>query len=175
MNKVIIREHHKAPTVEEIAHEIAGSQFFTKADAHKAFLQIHLTPHARLLNVFNWHKGRLQYKRMLFGAKMSQDMFQMWMDQILEKCPGVIGIHDNIVIYGKTREDHETNLVNFLNVCQEEGIILNGKKLELCKEQVTFFSALFTKEGMKPDPRNYKALKILHLQLTSNSCSPFLA
>ena len=107
LNKAIIREHHKAPTVEEIAHELAGAQFFTKADAHKAFLQIHLTPRARLLTVFNWHKGRLRYKRMPFGAKMSQDVFQMRMDQILEKCPGVIGIHDDVVIYGKTREEHD--------------------------------------------------------------------
>ena len=49
---------------------------------------------------------------------MSQDVFQMRMDQILEKCPGVIGIHDDVVIYGKTREEHDSNLVNFLNVCK---------------------------------------------------------
>ena len=60
---------------------------------------------------------------------MSQDVFQMRMDQILEKCPGVIGIHDDVVIYGKTREEHDSNLVNFLNMCQEEGLTLNGKKL----------------------------------------------
>ena len=161
LNKAIIREHHKAPTVEEIAHELAGAQFFTKADAHKAFLQIHLTPRARLLTVFNWHKGRLRYKRMPFGAKMSQDVFQMRMDQILEKCPGVIGIHNDVVIHGKTREEHDANLVNFLNVCQEEGLTLNGKKLELRKEEITFFGALFTKEGMRPDPKKLQGIEDL--------------
>ena len=161
LNKAIICEHHKAPTMEEIAHELAGAQFFTKADAHKAFLQIHLTPRARLLTVFNWHKGRLRYKRMPFGAKMSQDVFQIRMDQILEKCPGVIGIHDDVVIYGKTREEHDSNLVNFLNVCQEEGLVLNGKKLELRKEQVTFFGALFSKEGMRPDPKKLQGIEDL--------------
>ena len=59
LNKAIIREHHKAPTMEEIAHKLAGAQFFMKADAHKAFLQIHLTPNARLLTMFNWRKGWL--------------------------------------------------------------------------------------------------------------------
>ena len=161
LNKAIIHEHHKAPTVDEIAHELAGAQFLTKADAHKAFLQIHLTPRARLLTVFNWHKGRLRYKRMPFGAKMSQDVFQIRMDQILEKCPGVIGIHDDVVIYGKTREEHDSNLVNFLNVCQEEGLVLNGKKLELRKEQVTFFRALFSKEGMRPDPKKLQGIEDL--------------
>ena len=48
--------------------------------------------------------------------KMSQDVFQIHIDCILEQCPRVIGIHDDMIIYGYTREDHDTNLVNFLNV-----------------------------------------------------------
>ena len=43
LNKAIIREHHKPMTVEEIAHELAGATVYTKANALKAFLQIHLT------------------------------------------------------------------------------------------------------------------------------------
>ena len=49
LNKAIIREHHKPMTVEEIAHELAGATVYTKADALKAFLQIHLTHEASLL------------------------------------------------------------------------------------------------------------------------------
>ena len=44
---------------------------------------------------------------MPFGAKMSQDIFQLRMDAILEQCPGVIGIHDDIVIFGTSNEDHD--------------------------------------------------------------------
>ena len=43
LNKAIIRENHKPQTVEEIAHQLAGAVVFTKADALKAFLQVHLT------------------------------------------------------------------------------------------------------------------------------------
>ena len=78
LNKAIIREHHKPMTVEEIAHELAGAMVYTKADALKAFLQIHLTHEASLLTTFNFHRGRLRFLRMPFGAKMSQDVFQLW-------------------------------------------------------------------------------------------------
>ena len=91
LNKAIIREHHKPMTVEEIAHELAGATVYTKADALKAFLQIHLTHEASLLTTFNSHRGWLRFLWMPFGAKMSQDVFQLWMDAILEQCPGVIG------------------------------------------------------------------------------------
>ena len=42
LNKAIIRERHKPMMVEEIAHELVGATVYTKADALKAFLQIHL-------------------------------------------------------------------------------------------------------------------------------------
>ena len=131
LNKAIIREHHKAMTVEEIPHELARATVYTKANALKAFLQIHLTHEASLLTTFNSHRGRLRFLRMPFGAKMSQDVFQLWMDAILKQCPGVIGIHDDMVIFGVDQEDHDANLINLLNVCQKEGLVLNSKKLEL--------------------------------------------
>ena len=59
LNKAIIREHHKPMTVEEIAHELAGATVYTKADALKAFLQIHLMHEASLLTTFNSHRGQL--------------------------------------------------------------------------------------------------------------------
>ena len=51
LNKASIREHHKPMTVEEIAHELAGATVYTKADALKAFLQIHLMHEASLDDV----------------------------------------------------------------------------------------------------------------------------
>ena len=65
---------------------------------------------------------------------MSQDVFQLRINAILEQCPGVIGIHDDIVIFGVNQEDHDANLINLLNICQKEGLVLNSKKLELQRE-----------------------------------------
>ena len=135
LNKAIIREHHKPMTVEEIAHELARATVYTKADALKAFLQIHLMHEASLLTTFNSHMGWLRFLWMPFGAKMSQDVFQLWMDAILEQCPGVIGIHDDMVIFGVDQEDHDANLINLLNVCQKEGLVLNSKKVGTSKRE----------------------------------------
>ena len=158
LNKAIIREHHKPMTVEEIAHELARATVYTKADALKAFLQIHLTHEASLLTTFNSHRGRLRFLWMPFGAKMSQDVFQMRMDAILKQCPGVIGIHDDMVIYRVDQEDHDANLINLLNICQKEGLVLNSKKLELRRECVTFFGAEYSTLGMHPDPKKVQGI-----------------
>ena len=158
LNKAIIREHHKPMTVEEIAHELAGVTVYTKADALKAFLQIHLTHEASLLTTFNSHRGWLRFLWMPFGDKMSQNMFQLQMDAILEQCPGVIGIHDDMVIFGVDQQDHDANLINLLNICQKEGLVLNSKKLELQRERVTFFGAEYSAQGMHPDPKKVQGI-----------------
>ena len=158
LNKAIIREHHKPMTVEEIAHELAGVTVYTKANALKAFLQIHLTHKASLLTMFNSHRGRLRFLWMPFGAKMSQDVFQLRMDTILEQCPGVIGIHDDMVIFGVDQQDHDANLINLLNICQKEGLVLKSKKLELQRERVTFFRAEYSAQGRHPDPKKVQGI-----------------
>ena len=78
---------------------------------------------------------------------MSQDVFQMKMDLIMERCPGVISIHDDIVVYGVSNEDHDVNLINLLNVAQIEGLVLNSKKLELKRPRVSFFGVDYSADG----------------------------
>ena len=158
LNRAIICEDHKPQTVEEIAHQLAGAVVFTKADALKAFLQVHLSEASSKLLVINTHKGRYRFKWMPFGAKMSQDIFQMKMDLIMEKCPGVISIHDDIVIYGTSNQDHDANLINLMNVAQLEGLVLNSKKLELKRPKVSFFGAEYNHDGEHPCPKKIQSI-----------------
>ena len=175
LNKAIIWENHKPQTVEEIAHQLAGAVVFTKADALKAFLQVHLTGGSSKLLVINTHKGRYRFKRMPFGAKTSQDVFQMKMDLIMERCPGVISIHDDIVIYGTSEEDHDANLINLLNVAQVEGLVLNSKELELKRPRVSFFGAEYSVDGMHPCLKKIQGITEMtppphHRQATTSQC-----
>ena len=161
-------------TVEEIVHELARATVYTKANALKAFLQIHLTHEASPLMMFNSHRGWLRFLRMPFGAKMSQDVFQLWVDTILEQCPGVIGIHDDMVIFGVDQEDHDANLISLLNICQKEGLVLNSKKLELQRERVTFFGAEYSTQGMHPDPKKVQGITEMTVPMDKQQLQSFL-
>ena len=54
---------------------------------------------------------------------MSQDIFQQKMDFILEKCPGTVGIADDIAVHGTT-EEHDSNSDPELTALRE--IIYSG-------------------------------------------------
>ena len=174
LNKAIIWENPMPQTVEEIAHQLAGAVVFTKADALKAFLQVHLTEESSKLLVINTHKGRYRFKRMPFGAKMSQDVFQMKMNLIMERCPGLISIHDDIVVYSVSDEDHDANLINLLNVAQVEGLVLNSKKLELKCPRVSFFGAEYSADGMHPCPKKIQGITEMTPPIDKQQLSSFI-
>ena len=74
---------------------------------------------------------------------MSQDIFQMWMDDIVVQCPGILAIHDDVFIYRKDDNDHDANLVNLFNVAQKEGLVFNSAKCAIKQASVTFLVAYF--------------------------------
>ena len=77
---------------------------------------------------------------MPFSLKMAQDIFQMRMDQITERLPGIIAIHDDICIFGKTQEQHDKHLLQSLKTVSAKGLVFNSRKCQISKPQITFLA-----------------------------------
>ena len=90
---------------------------------------------------------------------MSQNVFQMCMDQITNRLPGIIAIHDDICVYSKTREEHNTNLLQLMKTASKNRLVFNSHKCSIRQLQITFYGAIFTSKGMKPDPTKIQALQ----------------
>ena len=98
---------------------------------------------------------------MPFSLKMAQDVFQMRMDQITERLPGIIAIHDDICVFGKTQQQHDKHLLQLLKTASAKGLVFNSRKCQISKPQITFFGTIFSAKGMKPDPIKIQALQDL--------------
>ena len=107
LNKAIIREYYKAPSLEEISHQLSGVTVFCKMDAKDCFWSIHLDTPSSYLTTFNTHKADIRYRflRMLFGLRMSQDVFQIMMDNIAHRLPGITSMHEDICIFGNLNKN----------------------------------------------------------------------
>ena len=110
LNESICHDHHKMPTMEEVAHEFAHSHFFTKLDAHHGYWSIVLDQNSSLLTTFNSPFRRYHFLQLPFGLVCSQDIFQKKMDQILEECQGCIRITDNITVHSCTEAEPDASL-----------------------------------------------------------------
>ena len=161
LNKAIIREHYKAPTLDEITHKLSGVKVFSKLYMKNAFWSVHLNTPSSFLTTFNTHNECYQFLYMPFGLKMSQDVFQMQMDQITDRLPGIIAIHDDICMYGKDTTEHDRNLLKLMQTAQDHGLVFNKNKCSVCQAKISFYGAIFTVQGMKPDPVKVQALQDL--------------
>ena len=158
VNKAIKRDHYKTPTIEEITHLLAGSKKFTKVNGTSSYLCIVLDYESSLLTTLNTPWGRYRFVRLPWCLSCAQDIFQRMMDQILERCKGVIRIADDVVIYGDDDKDHDRNLHNFMRRAREHGLVFNGEKCEVKKDSVTFFGMVYDANGAHPDPKKVDAI-----------------
>ena len=94
-----------------------------------------------------------------FGLKMSQDVFQMKIDQMFEGCEGVLGIADDIVIAGKSNEEHNRCLHKAMGRCRNTGLKLNAEKCKIKEEKIKFYGVVCGQEGIQPDQSKVSALK----------------
>ena len=68
-----------------------------------------------------------------FGLYLSLDVYQLKMDMVIEKYTGILGIADDIAIFGKTEEEHETNLHHLMKYARAGGHIFNKEKCNINK------------------------------------------
>ena len=52
---------------------------------------------------------------------------------------GAKNIYDDILVHGKTEQEHDKNLFAVLNRFEERGLTLNIKKCQIKKTKVKFF------------------------------------
>ena len=117
----------------------------------------HLYEKSSYLTTFNTHHGRYRFWHMPFGLKMSQDVFQMWMDQATDHLPSIIVIHDDICPYSCTPKDHDWYLLQLMQTAKQHGIVFNSSKCQIRQPQMAFHSAVITAQGMWPDPAKIQA------------------
>ena len=72
-------------------------------------------------NTFNTPVRRYRFTRLAFGMNSAQDVFQKEVDQTYEGLVGVDEVVDDILVYGKDREDHDAKLEAVLRRTRERG------------------------------------------------------
>ena len=84
--------------------------------------------------------------------------FKRKLDSVYIGLPGVTGIADDMVIFSKNEEEHDRNLVLFLENTRKNGLILNNRKLQFKKEEVSFFGHRWDSTGIFPDPKKTESI-----------------
>ena len=102
------------------------------------------------------------------GSIVAQDIFQRKLDAIFLSIPGVTGIADDMIIYGRSDLEHDKHLINFLT------LTLNPDKMQFRLPQVSFFGHQWSAKGLSPDPKKIAAVKRMNLPQDVETMRSFL-
>ena len=158
LNESVLREVHPLPKVEDTLAQLHGAVMFSKVDANCGFWQVPLDDSSKPLTTFITPFGRYNFNKLPFGISSAPEHFQCQMNKILADLPGVLCHMDDILIFGNSKEEHDTRLHNVLQKLQTTGVTLNRSKCEFGKEHLTFLGHVIDKEGISADPSKTKAI-----------------
>ena len=157
LNKAIQRPHYPMRTIEEIAAEIDGATMFSTLDAKSSFWQVPLDQKSSMLTTFNTIVGRYRFLRMPYGINSGSEVFQNTIENLFANLPCFIAV-DDIMVYGKTQEEHDENLKQILDRAREVNLKLNPAKCNFRVNEVTYLGHVFSKNGIAPDPKKVDSI-----------------
>ncbi|XP_075556585.1 uncharacterized protein LOC142588643 [Dermacentor variabilis] len=161
LNKVVLRERHILPTVEQVLGLLGDATVFTKLDATASFHQVKLSEDSQELTTLITPYGRYCFFRLPFGITSAPEYFQKQMARILEGEYGVANMIDDIVVFGRTRQEHDARLSQVLSRLAKAGITLNQDKCRFGVPEVSFLGVVVSTQGIRPDPGKVEALKAM--------------
>ena len=157
-NQAVIRERHPIPTLDEVIQNMNQSKIFSKLDLRYGYHQLELEVSSRYVTTFATHIGLFRYKRLMFGISSASEVYQRVIQQTLAGCDGVENISDDIIVHGRTLEEHDKRLVQVLSVIKERGLTLNKDKCILRMRQLTFLGMVLSENGIGLTESKVKAI-----------------
>lgn len=152
LNAVTYRDSYCLPHVSDILGVLQGKRYFTTMDCAQGFYQIAVDPRDRHKTGFSTPVGNYQFTRCPFGARNSCAMFQSEMNRIFfeglyKRC--VIYV-DDILIFGKTREEHDDNLQWVLDRCARNNVKIKLEKCYFAQEEVKYLGFQISGQSIRP-------------------------
>ena len=121
LNQRIAVDKHPLPKLDDLMTRLHGGTHFSKLDLADAYLQLELDNDAKRVCVINTPFGLYRYNRMCFGIASSPAQFQRCIDSLICDLPGVAAYLDDLIVTGRTEDEHWENLNKLLAKLQEHG------------------------------------------------------
>ena len=158
-NIAIKRTRHIMPTVDDILVKLNQAKVFSKLDLNSGYHQLELDEDSRNITTFSTHIGLRRYKRLNFGVTSAAEIFQNHIAELLADIPNTLNTSDDILIYGKSQDEHDIALRKVFARFKEKELTLNRTKCEFNKDHIEFYGFIFGLDGVSPDPKKVEAIQ----------------
>ena len=155
-----IKNKYLLPRIDDLFDQLKGTSIFLKIDLLFGYHQLRIKDEDVHKTTFRTQYGHYEFLVMLFGLKnalvafmdIMNRIFQLHVDQF------VLVFIDNILLYSKDRENHNTHLRVVLETSRKEQLYAKLSKCEFWLNEVSFLRHIVSKEGIRVDPKKIEVV-----------------
>nr|GEY86802.1 reverse transcriptase [Tanacetum cinerariifolium] len=133
LNRITVRNRYPLPRIDDLFDQLQGAKFFSKIDLRSGYHQLHVKERDVSKTAFRTRYGHYEFLMMPFGLTNALAVFMDLMNRVFHEYLDkfVIVFIDDILVYSKTREEHEDHLLDFLgHIVLADGITMDPAKVE---------------------------------------------
>ncbi|GJS46076.1 putative reverse transcriptase domain-containing protein [Tanacetum coccineum] len=159
-NKLTIKNRYPLLRIDDLFDQLQGSRYFSKIDLQSGYHQLRVHEDDIPKTAFRTRYGHFEFTVMPFGLTNAPVVFMDLMNRVcrpyLDKF--VIVFIDDILIYSKTKEEHEMHLGLILDLLKKEKLYAKFSKCEFWLQEVQFLGHVVNNDGIHVDPSKIEAI-----------------
>ncbi|GJZ29616.1 putative reverse transcriptase domain-containing protein [Tanacetum coccineum] len=160
LNKLTIKNRYPLPRIDDLFDQLQGSGYFSKIDLRSGYHQLRVREEDIPKTAFRTRYGHFEFTIMPFGLTNAPVVFIHFMNRVckpyLDKF--VIVFIDDILIYSKSKGEHEDHLRLILELLEKEKLFGKFSKCEFWLQAVHFLRHVVDSEGIHVDPSKIEAV-----------------
>ncbi|RZC23713.1 Cytochrome b-c1 complex subunit Rieske-2, mitochondrial isoform B [Glycine soja] len=140
LNKVTIKNRYPLPRIDDLMDQLVGACMFSKIDLRSGYHQIRVKYEDISKTAFRTRYDHYEYLVMPFGVTNAPSVFMNYMNRIFHPYLDsfVVVFIDDILVYSKTRGEHEKHLRVVLQTLKDNKLYVKLSKCEFWLEEVSF-------------------------------------
>nr|GEV20249.1 hypothetical protein [Tanacetum cinerariifolium] len=160
LNRIKVGNRYPLARINDLFDQLQGAKFFSKIDLRLGYHQLHIKKQDVSKIAFCTCYGQYEFLVMPFGLTNALDVFLDLMNHVFHEYLDkfVIVFSDGILVYSKTREEHEDHLRIVLEILRQKKLYAKFSKCDFWLGQVAFLGHIVSADDITMDLAKVEAI-----------------
>ena len=174
LNKVTRKFTWPMPKVEDIFSKLNGAKYFSTLDLRAGYNHIPLDKSLIPKTAFNSPFGKYEYVKVPFRLAQAPAYFQELMTRILKDFDFAIAYSDDIIIFGRTAEQHLSHIRKVFEKLQSAKLSMKLSKCHFFSKEIQYLGHSLSMKCINSLPSKTQAIQKMHPPTTPKQVCAFL-